>query len=531
MSQAKAVQNQKQDLLIQGVYELFMCISNNDITLNLKAAESIKEFKSAFYGDDYVGMYHSMRNMSGNKFTGSDNNSKENFVRLIESFSTIKGEALTHNQKLNLDSLRNSFENGNSSVSDVSKVLSEMMEDVADSIDSLLSVNFDNSKVKGGNNYSEGVESILHSDLVVSTRRIGRDLNRLTTMLIEKHPENLEFSSLRNEVIHLKEGPSKFFQAVDVLSKLSWSIHKMNDEKINSDKEYLFQISSKFQNIARSLKGNNDLNNSSLYNLNSFEKKISNQMSEIKGAGRSSKDLSSMREKVLKSVEAMEESFLSFSDEQKKIIKNQKKVISEQSDLLSFTAKELKSTKEDLEITTKEVNLDHLTKLNNRKVYMDESKAIEKSWPLSEQDSAIMVLDIDYFKSINDNYGHHVGDLVLSYIGGLLNNLKKVFPACSCYRYGGEEFIIIVKDTSQKSIVSIANKIKEAICRNLFKCSNGSYEFKFTTSIGVAFFTKELNTSIDVFNEADKSLYIAKHNGRNMVCIANGEYKTSIDID
>ncbi|MTQ02883.1 diguanylate cyclase, partial [Turicibacter sanguinis] len=120
---------------------------------------------------------------------------------------------------------------------------------------------------------------------------------------------------------------------------------------------------------------------------------------------------------------------------------------------------------------------------------------------------SIIMFDLDNFKKINDTFGHHVGDIVL------IKSCKAIQPLlnekCSMFRYGGEEFVIIIEDSSRENVLQLAENIR-------FKIESLSWKEDMTTtvSMGVAYSKVEGN---NVLNKADENLYISKSNGKNRV--------------
>ena len=160
---------------------------------------------------------------------------------------------------------------------------------------------------------------------------------------------------------------------------------------------------------------------------------------------------------------------------------------------------------------------DDLTGLYNRRK-MDE--VLENEFNKAKRYGnglSIMILDIDHFKRINDFYGHKVGDVVLSRIGGILmRNIRNIDIAT---RYGGEEFVIILPQTDFDSALFAAKKLKNIIKNQRFTQIKGEV----TISIGIATMPDErINTVDDILKIADDFLYEAKNSGRNRII---GEYK------
>lgn len=171
--------------------------------------------------------------------------------------------------------------------------------------------------------------------------------------------------------------------------------------------------------------------------------------------------------------------------------------------------REIAEQNKDLEAS---VYIDALTGLKNRTAYESEVPGLVEYHRRQHKSIGLIVLDIDRFKSINDNYGHSVGDMVLRAIGNSLAENSRVYD--NNYRYGGEEFVSIIMDCDFESVKTVANRFREAI-ENL-EIEFGSTTIKVTTSLGVCWAENGHFYSIDeLFNVADSCLYEAKNSGRN----------------
>lgn len=161
-------------------------------------------------------------------------------------------------------------------------------------------------------------------------------------------------------------------------------------------------------------------------------------------------------------------------------------------------------------------NYDTLTGILNRRSLNKKIINITKSIRTGDQEMmSIFILDIDHFKSINDTYGHTVGDNVIKKIAKTLK--KYIRPQDLLCRWGGEEFLIIIQGLSVNECLDIAERIRSIIESSSLKISD-SQSVRFTTSIGVSFFHLEkIEDFNEAFKEADKMLYNAKEQGRNRV--------------
>jgi diguanylate cyclase len=168
-----------------------------------------------------------------------------------------------------------------------------------------------------------------------------------------------------------------------------------------------------------------------------------------------------------------------------------------------------------LEETQKEVLLDALTGLNNRRAFDRKIKELCENYKKKAALFSVLMLDIDFFKKFNDQYGHQIGDEVLSIVGAnLKKNLKgKDFQA----RYGGEEFIILLPNTRLNNACVVADQLRADISKKRLKIKkSGQTMGNITVSIGVSEI-RERDTAISVVERADAALYLAKDSGRNNV--------------
>ncbi len=154
---------------------------------------------------------------------------------------------------------------------------------------------------------------------------------------------------------------------------------------------------------------------------------------------------------------------------------------------------------------------DELTGLLNRYGF---NEALEESLVNSQADnSALFIIDIDYFKKVNDKYGHVAGDAVLSAVASVLSSAAA--PGSIIARWGGEEFIVYM--TEQKDYVECAEKLRKAV--EASKILFDGIEINVTISVGVCIVDEKADSHeiVKIINTADKKLYSAKKNGRNRV--------------
>jgi diguanylate cyclase (GGDEF)-like protein len=127
----------------------------------------------------------------------------------------------------------------------------------------------------------------------------------------------------------------------------------------------------------------------------------------------------------------------------------------------------------------------------------------------------IIICDIDYFKLINDRYGHSIGDIVIQTFAKIIIEITRKTDIC--VRWGGEEFLILLPLTNEEAAVIVVEKIRISCEQQVF---SEQQELCFTSSFGIC--SKKDGHLLDgIIHDADQALYMAKSQGRNQVCVFN----------
>lgn len=162
---------------------------------------------------------------------------------------------------------------------------------------------------------------------------------------------------------------------------------------------------------------------------------------------------------------------------------------------------------------------DPLTHLHNRRHLME---MVEKEFQRASRKGAhlsLIILDIDYFKKVNDTYGHQEGDRVLTILADIVRRRLRSYDLAA--RYGGEEFVLLLPETPVPEAMAIAERLRLEVQEHIF---DGSLQGQvLTISLGVATYPSSRIESIDsLFRQADEALYRAKQSGRNRVELMAG---------
>ncbi len=186
--------------------------------------------------------------------------------------------------------------------------------------------------------------------------------------------------------------------------------------------------------------------------------------------------------------------------------------------VLALQRMQLEATNAELQAKQKELQrltrLDGLTGLYNRNTFVELTRQELARAQRQCSNTAILLLDLDHFKRVNDTWGHPAGDAVLKNVAQVANNSVRVTDLVG--RLGGEEFIILLPATS----VEAARRLAEKLRANLERCPTQweNHSITSTASIGVAGTTAAENHDFDhLYSVADKALYMAKEKGRNRV--------------
>ena len=175
--------------------------------------------------------------------------------------------------------------------------------------------------------------------------------------------------------------------------------------------------------------------------------------------------------------------------------------------------------------TLKHATLDALTGLNNRRQFdvrlgQEVSTAKRKKKPL-----CCIMVDIDYFKKVNDTYGHIAGDCVLKQVGQIIQEVLREYDIPS--RYGGEEFSILLPYTTIQETFAVAQRLRKTIEEKEMDISEARVPniktIKVTASFGISEYVNTIKDPQELYKMADNALYEAKERGRNRVIVYSSQ--------
>lgn len=170
---------------------------------------------------------------------------------------------------------------------------------------------------------------------------------------------------------------------------------------------------------------------------------------------------------------------------------------------------------------------DGMTGLYNRRFLEEFIDQVMNQAKRENETYSILMLDVDFFKQVNDTYGHDIGDMVITEIAKVLK--ENIREADLAIRYGGEEFVVMLHNASDEGTLSVAKKIHSAFANIIFDVGGGETMQK-TMSIGISKFPEDGDTIWKCIKFADTALYVAKTTGRNKIVEYNAKMSESENL-
>ncbi len=168
---------------------------------------------------------------------------------------------------------------------------------------------------------------------------------------------------------------------------------------------------------------------------------------------------------------------------------------------------------------------DSMTGLLNKRAMLD--AAVQKIAAAARFDRrlSVVTVDIDFFKKVNDTYGHDVGDLVIRGLGEVLKRQKRKTDEVA--RFGGEEFVVLCEQTDEKGAMLLAERIREELKKTVFHARNGTLQV--TCSVGTATFPEAGRDWDTLFKSSDEALYVSKRSGRDRSTAWHAPRKSAVE--
>jgi diguanylate cyclase (GGDEF)-like protein len=185
----------------------------------------------------------------------------------------------------------------------------------------------------------------------------------------------------------------------------------------------------------------------------------------------------------------------------------------QEAELLAVRATQLIGLQQTFERLRAEADLDSLTGLANRRRFRTALSREVERWRRYGVPCALLLLDIDYMKSINDQFGHPAGDLVIRHIANVLSDVSRDNDTAA--RLGGEEFALLLANVNGEKAAQAAERLRLALAEQAVPSVG-----QVSVSVGVAACPEHANSERTLYTASDRALYVAKNEGRNRVAVA-----------
>jgi len=303
-------------------------------------------------------------------------------------------------------------------------------------------------------------------------------------------------------------------KVIDLALALLIDIKNYAISEQQSLEQFLANMSIQFDKLEGHALRVSNTNKQSIENRQSFNKAINQEVNSIKESSENAENLNSLQEQINSHLKELR---LHLFNHQKSEIDRELETNS-QLDQMSQQLKDMEieadTLRNKLQIAHDNALRDKLTEIPNRMAYDDRASLEYNRWRRYRHPLALIIWDIDLFKSINDNYGHKAGDKTLTLVAQLIQ--KSCRETDFIARYGGEEFVMLLPNTTAEQALIAANKTRELIAKSGFNHQGQS--IKLTISCGISeFFEGDEHST--VFERADQALYLSKEHGRNKCTI------------
>ncbi|MBR9805568.1 diguanylate cyclase, partial [bacterium] len=241
-----------------------------------------------------------------------------------------------------------------------------------------------------------------------------------------------------------------------------------------------------------------------------FTVELRNDIDALQAELDEEKAIDTLKDAVSTQVEQMSDRLNQYNEEQQEHAQELTSEISRLQEKIKTLETEAKENQRLLAEQVEKSLLDALTQLPNREAYDERITTEFARWQRYRRPLSLAVVDVDHFKSVNDNYGHMAGDNVLRILANTLT--KRLRRTDYIARYGGEEFVILMPETGLADAMHVMEQVREKVAETPFHFK--SEPLTITVSCGLASFN-EGDSIEQVFERADEQLYAAKNGGRN----------------
>ena len=308
---------------------------------------------------------------------------------------------------------------------------------------------------------------------------------------------------------------SEWPQILNAIAELIAEMRRRVEAEKTDLESFLLQLTNRLKEIDASLQGADSERRSSYQSGRALDRAVQEQVSGIESSMQQNLTLDQLKSAIHGRIETIRQRMDNHRLEDERHNAEMERRLRDMGARLQGFERETTELRSTLKLRREQALLDALTGVPNRLAW-DERLAQEVSrWQRYHTPLALLVLDVDHFKHINDHYGHKAGDKALQLIARVLR--QSLRDSDFLARYGGEEFVALISDNSVTQVAAVAEKLRHAIAAAVFHFRGQPVPI--TLSCGYAVF-RDGDNADSVFHRADGAVYRAKAEGRN--CAVNG---------
>ncbi|MGR9089519.1 MAG: GGDEF domain-containing protein [Gammaproteobacteria bacterium] len=340
----------------------------------------------------------------------------------------------------------------------------------------------------------------------------ARDQLLLLMNLIPFPASLTERSSQTRRTIEQTETAAALYGCIPEIADLTGMMRVQLQSEIDELGNFLKSTLKRLQDFESQILQSDKFHEQSLRNTLDLETNIGERSNRIRANIDDETDINAIKSALSTHLDSIDECLGEFVRKEDTRHNSARKRINEMVSALNELEFEAKELRDNLEKQHEQVLIDPLTGILNRTGYNENINKEYVRWRRYEGNLSLAVIDLDLFKNINDSFGHSIGDKVLSTVARQLEaQIRECDILC---RYGGEEFALLLPETSVADAFVMVEKLRVSIAECQFHLQDRPVPV--TMSCGIAGFRKD-DTISEVFERADRAMYLAKRDGRNQV--------------
>ncbi len=371
-------------------------------------------------------------------------------------------------------------------------------------------------KTKSESIVPESIQTTNNTQTQVSSTQPA--IQELLIRLIEQLIVPADMQKLADEMKHRleKETDQSNWKALlkDVTNLINSIRSRLQKEK-NDFENFLQQVTDRLKEMDQFLQTETQQLEIAEHQGIDFDNQFQDKVTDIQQDINDATDIHHLKQSVTVKLDTISSHIRNYRDTEKQRLNQSQQQIQKMHNRMQDLEKETDTLKKVVIEKSKQAMYDTLTAIPNRLAYDKKIEEEFSRWKRFSTPLTLAIWDIDFFKKVNDTYGHKAGDKVLKTVAQLLN--KRIRATDFLARFGGEEFVMLLPGTQKDEALSLLNKLREQVENCGFHYHGEAVTI--TASCGICNFSDD-DTPGAVFERADQALYQAKKNGRNQCVIA-----------